>query len=324
MRMKLPRRLLLLLPIVFISCLVLSAAFVVFAHPGSTNADGGHYNHSTGEYHYHHGYPQHNHEDRDGDGVLDCPYEFDDQSDHSYHGDSDSVDYDYDYDYDYDWNVDYDIPAIIDEPDPTPSPTPVPKEDDSPMSCPLWIEFLLLFLLIGLIICVFVARHYRNEEKRLWFALQEAHRQSDQSRKDFSASVHRDLTDLNELLISAYGESFLAYACGMPESDKIGSDNLPYVEDHPSLRWGTKYTLYFNHISAYVHRTNHKRLHMPSCRYAQGGIPVNAYEVKKKQETYIPCQICCPTLPDMEWVDNYIKYKDILTKRYNLDQSQKK
>ena len=27
----------------------------VFAHPGRTDADGGHYNHSTGEYHYHTG-----------------------------------------------------------------------------------------------------------------------------------------------------------------------------------------------------------------------------------------------------------------------------
>ena len=51
-----------------------SLSVVAFAHPGRTDSNGGHYNHSTGEYHYHHGYPEHQHTDRDGDGTLDCPY----------------------------------------------------------------------------------------------------------------------------------------------------------------------------------------------------------------------------------------------------------
>lgn len=45
-----------------------------YAHSGGTDADGGHYNHSTGEYHYHHGYPAHQHTN----GV--CPYDFDDNT----------------------------------------------------------------------------------------------------------------------------------------------------------------------------------------------------------------------------------------------------
>lgn len=47
------------------------------AHPGKTDASGGHYDSATGEYHYHHGYSAHQHED----GV--CPYDFDDKTDHS-------------------------------------------------------------------------------------------------------------------------------------------------------------------------------------------------------------------------------------------------
>lgn len=46
----------------------------VSAHPGRTDKNGGHYNHSTGEYHYHHGYPAHQHID----GV--CPYDYDDRT----------------------------------------------------------------------------------------------------------------------------------------------------------------------------------------------------------------------------------------------------
>lgn len=54
----------------------------VLAHPGSTDGKGGHTDHSTGEYHYHHGYSAHQHYDMDGDGKEDCPYDFEDKTDH--------------------------------------------------------------------------------------------------------------------------------------------------------------------------------------------------------------------------------------------------
>lgn len=46
------------------------------AHSGRTDGNGGHYDHSTGEYHYHHGYSAHDHYDMDGDGDIDCPYTY--------------------------------------------------------------------------------------------------------------------------------------------------------------------------------------------------------------------------------------------------------
>lgn len=49
-------------------------SFPVSAHSGGTDSQGGHYDHSTGEYHYHHGYSAHSHYDIDGDGLPDCPY----------------------------------------------------------------------------------------------------------------------------------------------------------------------------------------------------------------------------------------------------------
>ena len=51
--------------------LLLALPLAVFAHPGRTDSNGGHYNRETGEYHYHHGYPAHQHPN----GV--CPYEDD-------------------------------------------------------------------------------------------------------------------------------------------------------------------------------------------------------------------------------------------------------
>ena len=43
--------------------------FIVCAHSGDTDAQGGHHNYSNNEYHYHHGYPAHQHKDGN------CPYE---------------------------------------------------------------------------------------------------------------------------------------------------------------------------------------------------------------------------------------------------------
>lgn len=57
-------------------------ACTIVLHGGRTDEWGGHYDHSTGEYHYHHGYPAHDHYDIDGDGTVDCPYKFDDNTIH--------------------------------------------------------------------------------------------------------------------------------------------------------------------------------------------------------------------------------------------------
>lgn len=63
--------------VVFLICYL---SLAVYAHPGRTDSQGGHYDQGTGEYHYHHGYPAHDHYDMDGDGILDCPYNFDDRT----------------------------------------------------------------------------------------------------------------------------------------------------------------------------------------------------------------------------------------------------
>lgn len=74
----------------FLLAFLLLLSPTVLAHSGKTDANGGHYDRSTGEYHYHHGYPAHQHYDMDGDGVADCPHDFDDKTDHSSRSDSGS------------------------------------------------------------------------------------------------------------------------------------------------------------------------------------------------------------------------------------------
>lgn len=72
----------------FILCLSMlivaySLNISVFAHSGKTDGAGGHYDRDSGDYHYHHGYSAHEHYDMDGDGIKDCPYNFDDKTNHS-------------------------------------------------------------------------------------------------------------------------------------------------------------------------------------------------------------------------------------------------
>lgn len=58
----------------FTLLIILAFSSMVYAHPGRTDENGGHYDQSTGEYHYHHGYPAHQHEN----GI--CPYNYDDKT----------------------------------------------------------------------------------------------------------------------------------------------------------------------------------------------------------------------------------------------------
>jgi hypothetical protein len=68
---------------VFIALLILTSAVTpALAHSGRTDSNGGHWDHSTGEYHYHHGYSAHQH----NNGV--CPYDYDNKTEHSSSGSS--------------------------------------------------------------------------------------------------------------------------------------------------------------------------------------------------------------------------------------------
>lgn len=64
--------------VICLFCLIPILLGTASAHPGKTDADGGHHDYENqsglGSYHYHHGYPAHLHEN----GL--CPYDFDDKT----------------------------------------------------------------------------------------------------------------------------------------------------------------------------------------------------------------------------------------------------
>lgn len=63
--------------LLLIICILLLIPAIIYAHPGQTDSDGGHYDKTTGKYHYHHGYSSHQHTNNE------CPYDFNDKTDHS-------------------------------------------------------------------------------------------------------------------------------------------------------------------------------------------------------------------------------------------------
>lgn len=66
--------------LLLIICTLILIPAIVYAHPGQTDSDGGHYDRSTGKYHYHHGYSSHQHTNNE------CPYDFDDKTGESSNG----------------------------------------------------------------------------------------------------------------------------------------------------------------------------------------------------------------------------------------------
>lgn len=66
-----------ILALVTVVLLLTIMPILAFAHSGKTDSNGGHTDHSTGEYHYHHGYPAHQHP-----GGK-CPYNSDNKTNSS-------------------------------------------------------------------------------------------------------------------------------------------------------------------------------------------------------------------------------------------------
>lgn len=121
----------------FLLAFLLLLSPTVLAHSGKTDANGGHYDRSTGEYHYHHGYPAHQHYDMDGDGVADCPYDFDDQTDHSSRSGSSSRS---------DSGSSYDVQS---------TPRPSPQKSDDSKAKHISVGEIVVFVILAPIVALY-------------------------------------------------------------------------------------------------------------------------------------------------------------------------
>lgn len=290
----------------------------VYAHPGRTDSNGGHTDHSTGEYHYHHGYPAHDHYDMDGDGIPDCPYKFEDitsqnKSSHSSNSaTSDSTN------------------KLVKE---NTSPQPLSRETEDASTSkkdvkevPDWVYWIFCILALS-VLCLSVSNKWKKDEIKQWEISfnREINKEKEQKEKyetkindikmDLASQEHRyeiKLEEYKENLRTSIvsidhsfryvrGSDYLYYLVGAPDGDTVGSDGLPRSQDCTKHKWGDKYTFYIALDSKSV------KFHAANCAH-KGGVPVNAYFLSKK---YIrtPCKFCNPQIPNLSW---YFRYKEIM------------
>lgn len=112
------------------------------------------------------------------------------------------------------------------------------------------------------------------------------------------------------IMTQRYGGRPISDFVEIPPDSEIGSDDLPRSK-HATKFWGLIYTFYVSSTGKY---------HYSNCSYAKRKTPMNAY-VLKNHSCFSPCEHCKPELPDMNWVDEYLKIKTI-KERYNIDISE--
>ena len=173
------------------------------AHPGRTDSQGGHYDRSTGEYHYHHGHPAHQHTDLDGDGIADCPYDFEDLTDHA-SGSSGSVS-------EKTIPFEFESPGYIDDFAVLPSATTLGTEGTEPSTVfteteasdavPEWVYWTFAVLTVLLAFKWLQVRGEKSENSRLQATIQSLHSDLDDLHKE-NDSLDNDTSQLNQQILS--------------------------------------------------------------------------------------------------------------------------
>lgn len=255
-----------------------------YAHPGSTDQNGGHHDLRTNDYHYHHGYPAHSHVDVNNDGKTDCPYNFIDQT---------GINSNRDFHNDYSETPQHNLMILS------------KKSEDYivPISLILPVAVICLFIIVLMALSVKRKKHEIIEIKE----------QYRKSLEQQSGDIRDKLELINQDLVSAFGDKYLYVACGAPIGDFIGPDELPTSDDTDEHTWGLNYTLYL----AGINYSNTVRYHTATCRYANKFLPINAHTINRKPYKYCPCSICKPRVANTEWVRKYLRYRSFL-KAYGL------
>lgn len=251
-----------------LSAFIIASALIgsVSAHPGRTDSNGGHTDHSTGEYHYHHGYSAHDHYDMDGDGDEDCPYDFKDKTGFSSGSSSSSGS------------------SGVKTSTPTPKVETVVKTvtEEVPY-IPGWAY--ILFGAVG-IAAIVLAGCLADEKKE---------RKQEKLRHEKEMEEIKRQTE--SILKNRLGKDWLNEVTGAPKGHSTDENGLPICNPTPQRPWGVVYT-YYKGRTVY---------HASYCRHAAGSLPANAYTLRGVNE----CKVCRPTLPNMDWVPQYNRLKQL-------------
>lgn len=263
----------------------------VSAHSGGTDANGGHYNRSTGEYHYHHGYPAHQHVN----GV--CPYDYDDQTEHRSTTNSSSSSSGNDSSS----SKSSTAPTASSPPKVSHSSTSNTAEKSGALSSletsvtsAASSTLLSQYWWIAIIfVCLLLLKAYRTacrENKELDC------KNKDLTRKNAEEAARHEKTQ--QLLHSVLDGKCLSELSPSPHpSVYVNSNGLPCGPG--SGPWGTGYTVYLTSLKSPVFHCR------PFCSTSYG-LPTNIVLVGSRR----PCSKCYQTAPpDLRW---YYKQREIL------------
>lgn len=259
--------------------LLLSCCTVAFAHPGATDANGGHYDHSTGEYHYHQGYPAHQHTDGR------CPYNYDDrtgQNSGSSSGGNDSVF----------------RPNRRTAPPGYESPKPVEHQ-----KIPRYLPVLLLLSIPVSLIAYKIIKHHVEEQQ---FRRSGRSRQMARELQEQIDSIRRRRNALRMQLLRQ-DVRLIRDAVGAPPGAYVDEEGLPHL-----------YSIRSPDIDGCVFAFNSRSgiLHRPDCPYAVHLPELNIQLICGRfypHPRYRGCAFCKPYIPDLSWVPEYQKMLDALT-----------
>lgn len=304
------------------------------AHSGRTDENGGHTDHSTGEYHYHHGYPAHQHKDMDGDGDKDCPYNFDDKTG---------------------WNSgtatgtggsSTKTAEVIKE-------VEVVKEVEAIKEVPVVPKKSKIFTSILIVLVVIIGgalfdsiknnaqsnkianelRVKDQDNKRTIARLEEKVYQErvfvsqknaeiegykatikklrhDLDEEELDAQLRRDLC--NAWLASKLGDSYLLRLSDAPDHIELGKDNLPYSTAKRSVeRWGHECSYYVADSAFKSGKGIYHRHDCPACNRKKNCPHELHFTTVIGHKNYAPCKICIPHAELPKWQREYIKAVEV-------------
>lgn len=323
--------------------LLLIATPSASAHPGRTDANGGHTDSSTGEYHYHHGYPAHQHYDMDGDGKKDCPYEFKDKTGSASGTSSKST-------------------SSVTSTKPSAASGLTPLTYTSPAKTSSNPDYTRILLLLFIAACVFLIRQMfqkqslNNTITELYGKLNSKERENkellDSSVKLVSDEILKNKImeeELNELesrvsdleaknamlesqcqqlgiLLSDtdHAKDILALSLNQYKAERAdlvhqlqltyGKDFLVPLSGAPRGAFVDNAFLPHRYVSKgddqyTLHRSSTGKFHTKSCPHYSSCISIPALDVHKSDFNRNRCMICNPQYPDLTW---YMKYRHLV------------
>lgn len=291
----------------FAMLLVLSIAII--AHPGRTDGAGGHWDHSTGEYHYHHGYGPHDHYDIDGDGEIDCPYNFVDKESSS--GSSSRTN-------EPNWISGHGNPgqnqqrtsSVEDHSSSQKIPDTTAARSTSSVN---WFGLCILaFFFVLILLLIFRSIYLHAKNKKIDSITNCQFETVCNEQLLFSVEILTNIlaNEYNDLLMRQQNIANASPVIIKHPTEVVKVPNDTFVDDRGLPH--KKFTNNSNIDSYIFHLSSTNVYHKSTCRHSRGG-ETNAwtlYKAIKRQPHWRsnqirPCMHCNPLLPDLTWLEEY-------------------